>query len=154
MNNLLEQTANKSYYVMGTNWTCYVSPNESDLEFLSGDELKNELCSKALEAYFGLEQNDSLHVLDKEIEPMIGSLLAITIKGQEENPDSYVYVPSYEPLGNIGKYSVSMIAKQAYEEFLRELERLTIENNKQGQKKLAKPKNVKKKLPDKGDFTN
>lgn len=143
MNSVLEplEMPPKSFYVLGTNWFCYVEPSENDLAFLKGEELLVELGSKAIEAFFGLRDNNSLDIIDKEKEPTIGVLLGIADKGSEEDEDKFGYIPSYLPLANIGKYQSSVIAQKAFNEFAASL------------KKSAKPskkisKNKSNKLPE------
>lgn len=140
MNDLLEkQMPPKSFYVLGTNWYCYVEPSESDLEFLlKAEDFYIEICTKAIEAFFGERENDTLTVIDKEREPMIGVLLAICNKGDEENEDNFQYQPSYLSLGNCAKYKSSHNAMKAYVEFRKDVEEALKKKSKPDKKKISK----------------
>jgi hypothetical protein len=122
MSEVATEAPPKSYYVLGTNWYCYVHPEQNDLDILKGDDFLIELCTKALDAYFGDKKNETLTVMDKEVEPMIGVLLGITEKGKEDDDKAMSFVPSYFPLGNCGNFNGSVAAQKAYIVFQRELQ--------------------------------
>lgn len=128
----------KSFYVLGTNWFCYVEPTTDDLAYLAQEELIIELCSKALDAFFGHRANDTLSLIDEAVEPMVGVLMGITEKGHELDEDSFNYLPSYLALGNCGKYKSSAAAEKAYEVFKSELAHTLEEESKK--KKISKKK--------------
>lgn len=125
----------KSYFIVGTNWHCYVEPSETDAE-LSADDLAIEVCTKAIESFFGLRPNETLTIIDEAVEPMIGVMVSLTEKGKEGIEDSYNYVPSFFPLANCGRYKDSAIAEDAYTVFTQELAA-----------ELKKPKKGKKVPP-------
>ena len=112
----------KAYYVLGTNWYCYVEATPDDRETLTPEDLVIQLCTYAVEAYFGLRDNDTLTVMDAEKDPMIGVVLGICDKGDEQNDDLYVYVPSFKVLGNTARFLDSATAQVEYEIFHKELE--------------------------------
>lgn len=138
MNSLFEkETPLKSYYVLGTNWYCYVEPSESDRELLNGEDFLVEICTKGIEAYFGERYNDTLTVIDKEVDPMIGVLMVVTEKGYEENENKFNYIPSFFPLGNNGKYKQSQVALAAYADFRKDIEE-SIKKSNTKKKKISK----------------
>jgi hypothetical protein len=146
MKPLLEkQMPPKAFYVLGMNWYCYVEPSESDLS-LDNEDLLTEVCAKAVEVYLGLRHNDTLTIMDTEIEPMIGILFAVTIKGQEDADNSYQYVPSYMALANAGRYRESLVAKQAYDKFIADLD-ATIGGTKKSKLKQDEPIAIPAKVP-------
>ena len=128
----------KEYYVLGTGWSCYVSPSTLDGEYLTSDDLFIELSTMGVEAFFGLRFNPSLTVLNKEQEPTIGVVLGVCEKGDEDDDNAYLYIPSYLALGNCGKYADSQVAYKAYCEFHEELEKKMIEEKAKAAKKKKK----------------
>ena len=130
----------KNYYVLGGNWCCYIEPSEED-RLLAEEDLLIEVSTKAVEAYFGERQNDTLTVLDQESEAVIGILLAVSKNGNHKNEDDFEYVPSHLALGNSGKYKASQTAFDAYVEF----RKMTDEALKK--KAQSKKKKSSKKLP-------
>ena len=129
-----KQMPPKSYYVLGSNWYCYVEPNENDF-LLTKEDLMTELSTKALEAFLGERENDTLTVIDKEQEPMVGAIIAICEKHDEENNDKYYYQPSFLCFGNAGKYKSSFVAQKAYESFMEQ-----VDKDLQAVKKIKKKK--------------
>jgi hypothetical protein len=133
---LEKQMPPKSYYVLGTDWYCYVEPTANDLEFLSKEDRMVEIATKAVEAFFGLVVNDTLVQMDKEVEPQIGVVLAIVEKGGEDKPDDYDYIPSYLPLGGAGRYAASRHTQNLFAEWLKQADakakaRLAVDKTRQ-----------------------
>ena len=139
MTELLEkQMPPKSYFVMGANWTCYIEPKKEDLENLNDEDFKVEVCTRAVEVFLGMSQNDTLAIINKEDEPMIGVVMAVTERGMEDDDESYSFVPSHLCFGNCGQYKNSAESFVAYDKFLNFIE-------EQRKKVEASPKTKKTK---------
>jgi hypothetical protein len=141
---LEKQMPPKSYFVMGSNWNCYIESKKEDLENLNDDDFKVEVCTRAVEVFLGMSQNDTLAIPNKEDEPMIGVVMAVTERGKEDDDESYSFVPSHLCFGNCGQYKTSAESFEAYDKFLNFIEE---EKKKAQETSKTKPKKTKKVKP-------
>lgn len=146
-----KQTPQKSYFVMGSNWSCYIESKKEDTENLNDEDFKVEICTRAVEVFFGMSQNDTLVVDNKEDEPMIGVVMAITERGKEEDEDSYSFVPAHLCLGNCGQYKNSAESFVAYDKFLNFIEEEKKKAEVSSKAKIKKTKKTKPLPPKKED---
>lgn len=140
------QIPNKKYYILGNNWHCYVEPTRDDVTMLSPEDFVVQLCTYAVEAFFGYRDNETLTVMDKETDPMIGVVMAICDLGDEKNDDAYVYVPAFKVLGNCARFLDSVTLQVEYATFHKELED-KIKKEKQSHHTVKRHANSKPRTP-------
>jgi len=124
---------------------------KEDLENLNDEDFKVEVCTRAVEVFLGMSQNDTLAIINKEDEPMIGVVMAVTERGMEDDDESYSFVPSHLCFGNCGQYKNSAESFVAYDKFLNFIEEEKKKAEVSSKAKIKKTKKTKPLPPKKED---
>lgn len=100
--------ANKNYIVEGRNWRVKIELDDDDMTMDTPDQMM-EAATKAAEVYFGHLKNESFEILEKDISPMIGLVLAVCPETEykEDKEVPWTFVDAAPALANAGHYKES-----------------------------------------------